>query len=174
MAGSNTLKENGAEVFIICPKGKGYDSSYELINGIHIYRHPLNFEAHGALGYFVEYSIAIFWEVFLSFKIFFKHGFDVIQACNPPDLIFLSVLPFKLIGKKFVFDHHDINPELYIAKFGRKDFFYKMMILFEKITFKLANLSIATNESYKTIAIERGGMNPDKVMWFAVGPNLIV
>ena len=169
---ATTLKESGNEVFIICPKGKGYHSSYELINGIHIYRHPLYFEAHGAFGYLIEYSIAIFWEFILAFKIYFRHGFDVIQACNPPDLIFLSAIPFKLLGKKFVFDHHDINPELYIAKFHRKDFFYKIILLLEKFTFRLADMTIATNESYKKIAVERGGIEPNKVHIVRSGPKL--
>lgn len=169
---ANTLKDNGAEVFIICPKGKGYEASYELTNDIHIYRHPLPFEAKGAIGYLIEYSVAGVWELFLALKIFFKHGFDVIQACNPPDLIFLTALPFKLLGKKFIFDHHDINPELYIAKFGKKDFFYKIMLFLEKMTFRLADISIATNNSYREIAINRGRMKPEKVFVVRSGPKL--
>jgi len=169
---ASTLKENGADVSIICPKMKGYTKSYEVIDGIEIYRHSLPLEARGALGYLLEYSSAIFWEFVLSWKIFFKKRFHVIHGCNPPDLIFLTALVFKLFGVKYVFDHHDINPELYIAKFQRKDFFYKMMVLFEKLTFKAANFSIATNESYKEIAIKRGGMAPEKVQVVRSGPSL--
>jgi len=169
---ASTLKENGAHVSIICPKMKGYTKSYEVIDGIEIYRHKLPLEARGALGYLLEYSAAIFWEFFLSWKIFFKRRFHVVHGCNPPDLIFLTALVFKLFGVKYVFDHHDINPELYIAKFQRKDFFYKLMILFEKLTFKAANFSIATNESYKEIAIRRGGMNPENVQVVRSGPSL--
>jgi glycosyltransferase involved in cell wall biosynthesis len=102
----------------------------------------------------------------------FTRGFDVIQACNPPDLIFLVGGFFKLFGKKFVFDHHDINPELYEAKFGRRDLFYKLMVFFERMTFRTASVSIATNESYKRIAIERGGMDPEKVFVVRSGPKL--
>ncbi len=168
---ATTLKENGAKVSIICPKMKGYDKSYEIIDDIEIYRHPLR-EGKGALGYLVEYSQAIFWEFFLSFKIFFKKRFDVIHGCNPPDLIFLTAIIFKLFGVKYVFDHHDINPELYISKFEKKGFFYKMILLFEKLTFKVADFSIATNESYKKIAIERGGMDKNKVQVVRSGPKL--
>ena len=168
---ATTLKENGAKVSIICPKMKGYDKSYEKIDDIEIYRHPLR-EGKGALGYLVEYSQAIFWEFFLSFKIFFKNRFDVIHGCNPPDLIFLTAIVFKLFGVKYVFDHHDINPELYISKFEKKGFFYKMMLLFEELTFKVADFSIATNESYKKIAIERGGMDQNKVQVVRSGPKL--
>jgi glycosyltransferase involved in cell wall biosynthesis len=169
---ASTLKKNGADVSIICPKMKGYNKSYEVIDGIEIYRHPLPFEANGALGYLLEYSVAVFWEFFLSCKIYRKKRFHVIHGCNPPDLIFLTALFFKLFGVKYVFDHHDINPELYIAKFSRRDFFYKLMIQLEKWTFKTADYSIATNESYKEIAIRRGGMDPKKVQVVRSGPSL--
>lgn len=170
---STTLRDAGYEVTIICPTGKGYESRYEVIDGIHIYRHDLPVEAEGALGYALEYSSALFWEFVLAWKVYFRRGFDVIHACNPPDLIFLVGGFFKLfLRKKFVFDHHDINPELYEAKFGRRDFFYKLMVWFERLTFKTANVSIATNESYKKIAIERGGMRPGDVYVVRSGPKL--
>ena len=103
----------------------------------------------------------------------FGDGFDVIHACNPPDDIFLIAGFFKLFfGKKFLFDHHDINPELYTAKFNRKDdLFYKLLITFERLTFMTADISIATNNSYKKIAIERGGMPEDKVFVVRSGPS---
>jgi len=108
----------------------------------------------------------------LAKKIYKKKPFDVIHGCNPPDLIYLTAKRFKKYGVKYVFDHHDINPELYIAKYDKKDFFYKLMIYFERQTFKHAISSIATNESYKKIAIERGGMEPDKVQVIRSGPKL--
>ncbi|PZU52398.1 MAG: glycosyltransferase WbuB [Thauera sp.] len=170
---STTLRDAGYEVTIICPTGKGYESRYEVIDGIHIYRHDLPVEAEGALGYALEYSSALFWEFVLAWKVYFRRGFDVIHACNPPDLIFLVGGFFKLfLRKKFVFDHHDINPELYEAKFGRRDFFYKLMVWCERLTFKTANVSIATNDSYKKIAIERGGMKPGDVYVVRSGPKL--
>lgn len=169
---ANTLKENGAEVSIICPKMKGYTKKYECINGIHIYRHPLPLEAKGALGYMREYFAALFWEFFLSWKIFFKKRFHVIQGCNPPDLIFIVALFFKLFGVKYVFDHHDINPELYIAKYNKKGIFYKFLLWVERLTFMTANYSIATNESYREIAINRGKMDPEKVTVVRSGPKL--
>ena len=170
---ATTLHQNGYQVFIICPTGKGYEEKYECLDGIHIYRHPLPPEAEGALGYALEYSVALYWEFYLSFKVLSSHGFDAIHACNPPDLIFLVGGFFKFFfHKKFLFDHHDINPELYEAKFGRRDFFYRLMLLCERLTFKTADRSIATNESYKQIAIERGGMHPDKVTVVRSGPKL--
>lgn len=168
-----TLRDNGYQVSIICPTGKGYEKKFEVVEDIHIFRHNLPTEGSGAVGYLLEYSAALFWEYWLAWKVFFKRGFDVIHACNPPDNIFLVGGFFKILfRKKFLFDHHDINPELYIAKFGRKDFFYKLMLSWERWTFRTADVSIATNESYKRIAIERGKMPPDKVFVVRSGPSL--
>jgi glycosyltransferase involved in cell wall biosynthesis len=168
-----TLHANNYEVSIICPTGKGYEKHYEEIEGIHIYRYDLPMEAEGAKGYAVEYSAALWLTFKLSWKIRRERGFDAIHACNPPDLLFLIGGFFKLFfGTKFLFDHHDINPELYEAKFGRRDFFWKLMIWLERMTFKTADISIATNESYKRIAIERGGMDSNKVYVVRSGPNL--
>jgi glycosyltransferase involved in cell wall biosynthesis len=169
---ASTLKDNGAKVSIICPKMKGYSAAYEVIDNIEIYRHSLPSDARGAFGYFFEYGIALFWEFFLSWKIYFKKRFHVIHGCNPPDLIFLVAFCFKIFGVQYVFDHHDINPELYMAKFNRKGFFYKMMVFFERLTFATADFSIATNESYKEIAIRRGKMAEDKIQVIRSGPKL--
>jgi glycosyltransferase involved in cell wall biosynthesis len=169
---ANALRDNGYQVCIICPKGKGFMAKYECLEGIHIYRHPLPVDAKGALGYLLEYSSALLWESWLAVKIIIRHGFDIIHACNPPDNIFLIGGFYKLFGKKFLFDHHDINPELYEAKFGKRDFFYKLMLAWERMTFHMADISIATNESYKKIAIDRGRMKPEDVFIVRSGPNL--
>ena len=108
---ATTLHSAGYQVSIICPKGPGYEESREVLDGIHIYRHSLPVEADTPLRYALEYSAALFWELTLAIRIAFTRGFDIIHACNPPDTIFLVALPFKLFGKKFLFDHHDINPE---------------------------------------------------------------
>jgi glycosyltransferase involved in cell wall biosynthesis len=169
---ATTLYRHGYQVSIICPVGKGYESRHEVIDGIHIYRHTLPVEAQGAWGYLLEYSSALFHEFVLAWKVFLTRGFDVIHACNPPDDIFLIGGFFKLFGRKFLFDHHDINPELYEAKFGRRDFLYRVMLAWERWTFRLADVSIATNESYREIALRRGGMPPDRVFVVRSGPNL--
>jgi glycosyltransferase involved in cell wall biosynthesis len=169
---ANALKDAGYGVSIICPTGRGCERHFEEIDGIAIYRYDLPVEASGALGYALEYSLALFWTFVLSWRVLLTRGFDVIHACNPPDLFFLVGGFFKLLGKRFVFDHHDINPELYEAKFGRRDFFWKLMVWLERLTFRTADVSIATNESYRRIAIERGGMDPDKVFVVRSGPSL--
>lgn len=169
---ATTLVKAGYQVSVICPKGKGSTASREVIDGVHIYRHSLPLDAEGMLGYAVEYSAALFWEFLLSLKVLWQRGFDVIHACNPPDTIFLIGGFYRLFGKKFLFDHHDINPELYEAKFGRRDFGWKLMVWLEKLSFRTANRSLATNESYREIAITRGGMDPNKVHIVRSGPNL--
>src|SRR5512140_468271 len=169
---ANALTRAGYTVSIISPVGKGSEKRREEIDGISIYRHPLPGEGNGALGYLVEYSAALFWELNLAVRVYFTTGFDAIHACNPPDTIFLIGLLFKLLGKKFVFDHHDINPELFIAKFGRTGMLYRLIVLLERLTFMTADISIATNESYKEIAIRRGHMDPDRVFIVRSGPNL--
>ena len=167
-----TLRDAGYTVSIVCPTGRGCEASFEAIEDIHIWRYDLPTEGAGALGYLVEYSAALFWTFVLSLRVFFSRGFDVIHACNPPDLFFLIGGFYKLFGKKFLFDHHDANPELYVAKFGRKDFFYRLMLLLERLTFRTADVSLATNNSYRRIAIERGGMAPERVFVVRSGPSL--
>jgi glycosyltransferase involved in cell wall biosynthesis len=169
---ATTLRDAGYEISVICPKDKTFTQKYELLEGIHIYRYPLPREGRGAIGYALEYSAALFWQFVLSWKVFFSRGFDVIHACNPPDNIFLIGLVFKLFGRKFVFDHHDICPELYLAKFGKKNFLYRIMLICERLTYGTADISIATNESYKQIAIQRGRIHPNRVFVVRSGPNL--
>jgi glycosyltransferase involved in cell wall biosynthesis len=160
---ANALKDAGWEVSVICPKNEQHPLAFEEINGIAIYRHSLPVEARGKLGFLIEYASALFHEARLLLKIAFTRGFDVVQACNPPDLIFLVAAPYRLFGKKFVFDHHDLCPELYAAKYNRHDFFHKLLLLAEKCTFRLADRVISANDTYRDIAITRGGCDPDSV-----------
>jgi glycosyltransferase involved in cell wall biosynthesis len=169
---ATALRDAGYAVSIICPTGRGYEARYEVIDGIHIWRYRLPAEGAGALGYLVEYGAALAWTFVLSLAVLWQRGFDVIHACNPPDLFFLVGRFYKLFGKRFVFDHHDANPELYVAKFGRKDFFYRLMLRLEHWTFRTADVSIATNLSYRRIAIERGRMPPERVFVVRSGPSL--
>lgn len=166
------LRDAGYVVSIICPTGHGCESRFEAIDDIHIHRYRLPLEASGAAGYAIEYAIALVSSFALSWRVFFGRGFDVIHACNPPDLFFLIGGFFKLFGKKFLFDHHDLNPELYEAKFGRRDFFYRLMLTLERFTFRVADVSIATNESYRRIALDRGGMSANRVFVVRSGPSL--
>jgi glycosyltransferase involved in cell wall biosynthesis len=166
------LRDAGYAVSIIGPTGRGYEKRYEVIEGVHIWRYSLPTEGAGALGYALEYSVALAKTFYLSLKVAFARGFDVVHACNPPDLFFLIGAFYKLFGKKFLFDHHDANPELYEAKFGRRGVFWKLMCWLERMTFRTADVSLATNESYRRIAVERGGMAPERVYVVRSGPSL--
>src|SRR3954462_2961739 len=169
---ATTLRDAGYAVSIICPTAKGFESKFENIDGIAIWRYDLPVEGEGAKGYAIEYSVALARTFMLCWRALLRDGFDVIQACNPPDLFFLIGRFFKLFGKKFVFDHHDLNPELYEAKFDRRDVFYRLLLKLERWTFRTADVSIATNESYRRIALERGGMAPERVFVVRSGPSL--
>lgn len=169
---ARTLAQAGFGVSVICPIGKGCERGFEILEGVAIYRHPLPLEAKGAWGYALEYGAALFWQMLLAIRIALTRGFDVIHACNPPDTIFLIASVFKLLGKRFVFDHHDLCPELYEAKFGKRGAFWRLQLWLEKLTFSVADVVISTNNSYRRIAVERGGKRPDQVFVVRSGPDL--
>lgn len=167
-----SLHESGYQVTVLCPRAKGYTKGYELLNGINVYRHPMPKEGNSPLGYLFEFGSALFWEFFYTWWIFLRHGFHVIQGCNPPDDIFLIALPFKLFGVKYIFDHHDANPELYISKYERQDFLYKTQVWLEKLTYRFSDVVIATNGSYRDLAVSRGKKDPRDVFIVRNGPDL--
>jgi glycosyltransferase involved in cell wall biosynthesis len=160
------------DVSVICPVGKNHKLRYENIQGIDIYRHTLPVEAARKISYFYEYGISLFWQIVLSLKIFFKKPFQIMHIANPPDHGFLLALFFKIMGVKYVFDHHDLSPELYFAKFGEKGPFYFAISLIEKTNMKTADAVISTNESYKEIANRRGKKSKDKIFVVRNGPDL--
>lgn len=176
---ATTLAANGYEVSVISPTGKGYDAAREDLMGVHIYRHDLPTEGNGAIGYAREYSAALVSEIRLAETVYREHGFEVIHGCNPPDDIYLVANRFKKHGVNFVFDHHDICPELFEAKFGRlenlslpKRMLYRTQTWLEHQTYQHAAFAFVTNESYRQIAISRGDMDPDKVIVLRSGPSL--
>ena len=166
------LRDAGYEVAVLSPRGKGYTRNHEVLEGVHIYRHPMPKEGNTPFGYLREYGWALFWECLYSWWIFLTRGFHVIQGCNPPDNIFLVALLFKLFGVKYIFDHHDANPELYLSKYERRDAFYKIQVWLEKMTFRVADVAMATNESYKALAVGRGGLAAEDVFVVRNGPDL--
>jgi glycosyltransferase involved in cell wall biosynthesis len=166
------LRQYGYSVTVLCPKGKGYRRAHEILEGVHIYRHPMTKEGHSAPGYVWEYSCALFWQFLYAWWIFLRRGFHVIQGCNPPDDIFLVALPFRLFGVKYIFDHHDANPELYHSKYERKDFLYRAQVWLERLTYRCSDVVIATNGSYRNLALTRGGLAPEDVFVVRNGPDL--
>ena len=168
---SRALRDAGYGVSVICPKARGFERSRETLEGIEIYRYPV-WEASGPLGYVAEYALALAAQFLLALRVYARTRFRVLQACNPPDTIFLVALFFKLFGVRLIFDHHDLNPELYEAKFGRRDFGYKMVCWAERLTFCAADVSIATNESYREVARVRGRMRDERVFVVRSCPEL--
>jgi glycosyltransferase involved in cell wall biosynthesis len=167
-----SLSRNAYEVTVLCPRSKGYEQGHKVIDGIHVYRHPMPTEGKTPLGYLSEYACALFWQFLYSWWIYIRRGFHIIQGCNPPDDIFLIALPFKLFGVKYIFDHHDANPELYLAKFNRKDALYNCLVAMEKLTYRFSDVVICTNSSYKDLAVNRGGVDPADAFIVRNGPDL--
>lgn len=156
------LRDAGYRVSIICPKRGEYQDSYDLRDGIEIYRHGLR-EGSSAPGYLIEYGWAFAAQLRLALRIYRRTRFRILHACNPPDTIFLAGLAFRPLGVRFIFDHHDLNPELFEAKFGKNSgVLYRLVCLAERLTYRAATVSIATNESYREIAIRRGRMKPGR------------
>lgn len=169
---ARSLRDAGYRVSVICPKGKGYERGHEVCEGIEIYRHGI-WEASGAAGYLLEYGWALSAEFFLTLKVFLRTRFKILQACNPPDLLFPIAIFFKIFGVRFIFDHHDLNPELYEAKLVRRNgFFYRILCWAEWLTYRTANISIAPNESFREVALARDAMEPERVFLVRSCPDL--
>jgi glycosyltransferase involved in cell wall biosynthesis len=170
---ATTLVAHGYQVSVICPTGRGFDKHYEFTEGVHIHRYPAPPEAHsGALAYAREYLHSLRHWFRLARLIRRSHGFDVIQGCNPPDLVFLLALWYRPRGIRYLFDHHDVCPELFEAKFGRKGLLYWIMLMLERLDFAAASVSIATNESFRALALRRGRMAPEDVFIVRSGPQV--
>ncbi len=171
---ARTFHEYGFHVSVICPKKSAEDrESHICVEGIHIYQYRLPSSTNKYIAYIAEYSTALFVTFWLSFKVLFQQGFDVIHASNPPDLFFIVGLFYRLLGKKFVFDQHDLAPELFQVIFnGRLKPLHKLLLLLEWCSYKTAHLVITTNESQKQFAIRRGHCSAEKVFVVRNGPNL--
>ncbi|MFL5625564.1 MAG: glycosyltransferase family 4 protein [Ktedonobacteraceae bacterium] len=169
-----TLREHGFQVSIICPKGvKQCEESHICLEDIHVYRYQLPENANNSVGYIVEYGVALLMTFVLSLRVLFRHGFDVIHAANPPDLFFLIGLFYRMLGKKFVFDQHDLAPEMLQVKFkGRMQPLHKLLVLLERCSYHTAHLVIVTNLSQKWFASGRGRCSPDKISVIRNGPDL--
>jgi glycosyltransferase involved in cell wall biosynthesis len=169
---ASALRDAGYAVCIVSPREHG-QKAWEKLDGIEVYRHPALPDASGLFGYALEYGMAIFWESVFVWRAFFRSGFDVVHVSNPPDILFLVGGFFKIIfSKKLVFDHHDLCPELYEAKFGRRELLFWVLGQLERWSIKAADIVISTNESYRKIAIERGGKDPSRVFVVRNGPDL--
>ncbi len=164
-AEATALRDYGFQVSIIGPKGtKGDQESYICIEGIHVYQYRVPTSANKHITYIAEYSVAMLMTFLLSFKVLFRHGFDVIHAANPPDVFFMIGLFYRLLGKKFVFDQHDLSPEVFQVKFNaRMRSLRKLLLFLEWCSYRTAHLVITPNLAVKRFAIERGHFDGSRV-----------
>ncbi len=170
---TRSLTRAGYQVSVICPKGGEWTLGYEKIDGVSIYRYDEPRPTAGHLSYFWEFLYCWFATAWLSLKVWRREGIDVIQACNPPDTFFLLALFYKLFGKRFVYDQHDLCPEVYLARFNRSpDLFYRGLRFLEVLTYKTADVVLSTNESYRGMAIQRGGVAPERAIVVRSAPDL--
>jgi glycosyltransferase involved in cell wall biosynthesis len=169
---SLALRRAGFDVVVICPRGRTYDrEAFEVREGVEIHRYSLPV-AESTSGYGREYAVAFWRTATIALGLRRRRRFDVVHACNPPDFLLLATLPLKFLGARFVFDQHDLVPELYRSRFAdRRDLLYGATRLLEFVTFSLANVVIATNESYRRIAIARGRKSPEDVFVVRSAPD---
>ncbi|MFD5556741.1 glycosyltransferase family 4 protein [Streptomyces sp. NPDC127068] len=165
-----TLRDAGWTVHVICPRGSKRDTEPEVeIDGVRIHRYPLRAATGGPAGYLREYGAALWHTARLARKV---GPVDVVHACNPPDLLFLPALWLKRRGARFVFDQHDLVPELYLSRFDRgEDLLYRAVCALERFTYRAADVVLATNESYRDVAIRRGGRRPQDVFVVRSAPE---
>jgi len=170
---ATSLQRAGFGVAVVCPKKKMYTKSYEQLEGVDIYRYPLIYEADkGVLGYLVEFIycwIASLWKAAVAY---WHRPFHVIHACNPPDTFFALAMLFRPLGVKFVFDHHDLCPEMFVAKGRSKTgMLYRCLLLLERLTLRSADRIIAVNQSHRDLAIARGRVDKAKITIVRSGPR---
>jgi glycosyltransferase involved in cell wall biosynthesis len=172
---SLVAKKYGFKVSAISPINRWYEKKFEVIDGIEIYRYRRLFKEKAKNRYIFEYLNSMMWIFLLSIRIFIKKPFQIIHGANPPDFIFLVAALFKIFGVKYIFDHHDLAPDLYLTKYSKKkDLFYRVQYLFEKMSCKLADVIISTNETYRKLAFSRHRAAPEKIFVVRNDPDINV
>jgi glycosyltransferase involved in cell wall biosynthesis len=169
---SCALRDAGYDVVVVCPQMRGYTQAEELLGGIRIYRHWISEETGRFAGFFREYASALWGELRLAWRAWRRHRFKIIHLCNPPDLLFLLAWPFKLFGVRVVYDVHDLWPEMFEAKFGKRGIFYWFVRLAERLNYACADIVLATNESVKQVAMARGRKSAEKIFIVRTAPQI--
>lgn len=171
---STALARAGCEVVAICPRGagEGEAAAHELREGVNIHRFRARFAEGGVIGYLREYGSAA-WQIYrLVSRLSRERPFDVVHACNPPDFLLFCAWPARRRGARTVFDHHDLTPELFLTRFGRPRWLYRLTLAVERACYAAADVVLATNESYRRIACARGGKRAEQVFVVRNGPDL--
>jgi glycosyltransferase involved in cell wall biosynthesis len=169
-----SMKRRGFRVIGISPMGvagRGLEP-FENVEGIDIHRYPLEFATSGVRSYGREFSAAVWRTGQLLRRVGRSSPIDVVHGANPPDFLLFAALGLGRQRPRLVFDHHDLSPELYLARTGRRDVAYRVLKGLERLSFSAASVVISTNESFRRIAIERGGKRPEDVFVVRNGPDL--
>jgi len=165
------LRDAGYEVSVVCPKAKG-DPSYQQLDGVHLFKYRAFPPITRQIMFLAEYTYSIVATFLGLVRAYRRRRFAAIQLCNPPDVLFVAALPFLVRGVKLVFDQHDLCPELYESRFGtRAALPYRALLLAERMTYRLSSRVIATNDSYKRVAVTRGRKKPSDVTVVRTGPD---
>ena len=169
---ANALTQAGYQVTVICPRRAGEPFWYQE-DDVRVLQFPAPPSADGFLGYLWEYAYSMFAAFLITFYVFARRGFDVIHAHNPPDTFVLIAICYKILGKRFVFDHHDLSPEMYFARFEGKgnQWVYRALRFFERLSCRWADHVIATNKSYQEVEVQRGGVCPERITIVRNGPE---
>lgn len=169
---STALVRAGYDVSVICPRGEEQDQlSFDENEGVSIYRYKPRPAEDNALDYAVEYLAALWSIRRLARRLAREESFDIVHACSPPDFLLLAALGLRSQGSRFIFDHHDLTPELYLTRFGG-GMLHRVTLIAEQIAFRSADIVLSVNESYRRVAIERGRRDPADVAVVRTGPDL--
>lgn len=168
---ATTLRDAGYHVSVISITGANANERFERRDGVSIYRYPAPPTTSGTLSFVWEFAYCWLWTLALSIRVLFREGFDIIHACNPPETFWLIGRLYKLLGKQFIFDHHDLSPEMYLSRFGRQGAAYRLLLWLERLTFKTADIVITTNETHRRVALARGQFRPERVFIVRSGPD---
>jgi len=167
---ATSLQRAGYHVSVISPRPPE-DPEYCVLEGVHLYRYPMPPPTH-SVGNFVKEALYCLWHTFrLSKRVEREQGFDVFHVGNPLDIFWSIGLYYKARGKKFVYEHRDLCPELYEVRFKKRGLFYHLQVLFERWSYQLADMIIEMNESYRQNALERGKADPEKIVIVRSGPR---
>ena len=170
---AKALEESGHRVTVVCPRDARSPQFREHLEGIDIRRFWLPPEGHGLVGLAREYVVALLGMSALALRVAARRRVDVVHVCNPPDLLFLVARFLRCAqGASIVFDHHDANPELALQRgFRPGGVMHRLLLMLEGLTFRSAQVVIATNESYRELAMSRGGKRADEVFVVRSAPR---